>query len=306
MPAESPATQTIEPLLDGDHSPFAIAWAKGKQAAWENRYLGLCLWLFGTAVVVGYYRFDPIHEMLESLGDLKTRSGWIFAVISTAVFGGLLPVVLPRLFGTFKKRVRSQQKLRVAGVEQSAAPGRATRIAALDPSHPEKHLSDLQLDPDRKPTSPATEKAASFWSLLISNVIFWGYKGWEIDTFYRFQSWLFGNLTDFSTIAAKTIFDMVVFAPAIGLFNCVLFYIWRDHGYSFSRMRHSLGKNWYAKKVLPALISNACVWTPAVILIYSLPPALQLPVQNLILCAWVLVLVFFTQAEPSATVDESK
>lgn len=222
-------------------SPFRTAWRKGKQAAWENRYTGICLWLFGCAVVVGYYNFEILRASLEALGELKIRSGWIFGIVSTALFGGLLPVVLPMLFAQPKQKV--------------------------------------------------------FTSLLVSNVLFWGYKGFEIDLLYRVQAWMFGIETDFSTIACKTIVDMVVYAPLMGLLNCVLFYIWRDNGYSFSETRDSLGDNWYVEKVLPALISNFCVWFPSVIFIYSLPLALQLPVQNLILCFWVLILVFFTREE---------
>jgi len=252
MSVENSVRHSLDNIGPVIQSPLAVAWAKGKQAAWENRFIGICLWLVGILIVVGYYRVEPVREVLNSLGDWKIRSGWIFAVISTSVFGGLLPVLLPRLFAMLKLSER-----------------------------------------------PVSQSKHNFWMLLISNGIFWGYKGWEIDTFYRVQSWLFGNAADFSTIAAKTIFDMAVFAPTIGLFNCVLFYIWRDNDYSLIRTRRNLGPNWYTRKVLPALISNAAVWTPAVIVIYSLPPALQLPVQNLILCAWVLVLVFFTQAEPT-------
>jgi hypothetical protein len=221
---------------------WQVAVSKGKQAAWQNRWPGLCLWLFGIAIILGYYQVEPIHDFLESIGQLKVRSGFAFGIISTAFFGGLLPVLLPLVFG--------------------------------------------------KP-SPKL-----FWSLLISNILFWGFKGFEVDLLYRFQAAAFGNNTDITTIAMKVFVDMMIYAPLIGLFNCVLFYIWRDNGYSFSKTRRSLGENWYVRKVLPALISNWCVWLPSAIMIYSLPLALQLPVQNLILCFWVLILVVFTTEDP--------
>jgi hypothetical protein len=224
-----------------NESPLQTAWRKGRFAAWENRYTGMCLWLFGCAIVMGYFYIEPVRSVFESLGELKTRTGWIFGIVSTAIFGGFLPVVLPVLFGQPKEK--------------------------------------------------------QFGSMLTSNVLFWGFKGFEVDLLYRFQHWLFGDGTDVATIAYKVVLDMLIYAPLFGLLNCVLFYIWRDNGYSFSKTRASLGANWYANKILPPLISNFCVWMPSVIVIYSLPLALQLPVQNLILCFWVLILVFFTKDE---------
>ena len=82
--------------------------------------------------------------------------------------------------------------------------------------------------------------------------------------------------------------------PLFGIVNVVLFYMWRDCGYSFKTFFSRLGKNWYQKRILPVLIANWAIWIPAVAMIYSLPVALQLPVQNLILCFWVLILVVFT------------
>lgn len=237
-------------------SPIIAAWSMGRQAAWENRFTGLGLWVFGTAIVYGYFQVDIVRQSLESLGELKQRTGWIFGIISTAIFGGILPVVLSHLFAVDKK-------------------------------------SDTPIDRPNQDTAPTAK--ATFGSILISSALFWGFKGFEVDVLYRFQAWMFGNAVDVPTIASKVFVDMVIYAPLCGLLNCVLFYVWRDNGYSFFKARRSLGKNWYVKKVLPALISNTCVWLPSVILIYSLPLALQLPVQNLILCFWVLVLVFFTR-----------
>lgn len=228
---------TIEPESSWRNS-LRTAIGTGKQAAWQNRYAGLCLWLFGCGIVLGYYNVPLIRDSFEALGELKLRSGWVFGIVSTALFGGLLP----ELLSLCSVRVRTKG---LAGQ-------------------------------------------------LFSNVLFWGYKGFEVDLLYRFQAWMFGDGTDVATIASKVFLDIGIYAPLAGLLNCVLFYIWRDNGYSFAATRESLGENWYVRKVMPALISNWCVWLPAVVFIYTLPLALQLPVQNLILCFWVMVLVFFT------------
>ena len=225
-------------------SALETAFQKGKQAAWQNRWPGVALWLFGVVIVVGYFAFDPIRDGLEKIGDIKTRIGLPFGIISTAIFGGLLPSLL-------------------------------------------KLLTDRKVPP-------------KFAAIFVGNLIFWALKGVEIDLFYRFQAWTFGDDNSVTTIALKVLVDIALYGPFIGLLGCVLFYIWQDNDYSFLKTRTSLGPNWYVRKVLPALITNWCVWIPAVIVIYTLPLALQLPVQNLILCFWVLVLVFFTTEETVA------
>ena len=40
-----------------------------------------------------------------------------------------------------------------------------------------------------------------------------------------------------------------------------------------------------------AVVGNAMVWTPAVVAVYFLPPALQLPVSNLVATFWVLLMI---------------
>jgi len=129
--------------------------------------------------------------------------------------------------------------------------------------------------------------------LVISNSLLWGYKGVEIDLFYRLQAWLFGANADWGTIAIKTVCDQFVMVPLFGIVNVVLFYAWRDAAYSVRGFFRALGPNWYRVRVLPVLIANWFVWIPAVALIYSLPSPLQLPMQNLVLCFWALVLMVF-------------
>jgi hypothetical protein len=133
---------------------------------------------------------------------------------------------------------------------------------------------------------------------VTANTLLWAYKGLEIDFFYQLQAIWFGTSATPQIITAKTICDQLLMVPLIGIPNVVLFYLWRDCGYSFQRFRLALGKNWYRRRIVPVLIANWMVWIPAVAMIYSLPAALQLPVQNLILCFWVLILLVFTGPAP--------
>jgi len=49
------------------------------------------------------------------------------------------------------------------------------------------------------------------------------------------------------------------------------------------------------RQTVPVLISNWAVWVPAVAMIYAMPPALQLPIQNLVACLWVMMVMFMTK-----------
>ena len=135
--------------------------------------------------------------------------------------------------------------------------------------------------------------------ILVANTILWGLKGVEIDLFYQFQGWLFGTAADWQTVTIKTICDQFLMVPVLGMVNVVLFYHWQANGYSIRKAWMTLGRDWYGRLVLPPLIANWFIWVPAVAMIYCLPSALQLPVQNLILCFWVLILAVFTQSKSS-------
>jgi hypothetical protein len=196
------------------------------------------MWLFGIAIIAGYFLDPTVHDWLDAVGRFKESIGWIFSLVSTAVFGGLIPALIAKLL--------------------------------------------------------RTNPASASNGLIVANTLLWAYKGVEIDLFYCLQAWLFGTTPNLQTIAIKTVCDQFVMVPLFGIVNVVLFYVWRDCGYSLRKFPAALGKNWYSRRVVPVLIANWVIWIPAVAMIYSLPTALQLPVQNLILCFWVLILMVFT------------
>ena len=46
---------------------------------------------------------------------------------------------------------------------------------------------------------------------------------------------------------------------------------------------------WYARRVLPVLLATWAVWLPVVSCVYALPPPLQIPLFNVVLCFWSLL-----------------
>ena len=85
--------------------------------------------------------------------------------------------------------------------------------------------------------------------------------------------------------------DQAVYCPILAIPLTVVVYRWIAPGVSFRDVAADfLTPGWYARSVLPTLLANAGVWIPAVAIIYSLPTPLQLPLQNLVLAFFTLLL----------------
>src|SRR5690606_28764550 len=99
---------------------------------------------------------------------------------------------------------------------------------------------------------------------------------------------------DLLTIAAKSFVDQFILVPLWFVPVMVLFYTWKESDFRLRDLRRRLGPHPYRDRCIPVMLSNWGVWIPAVVLIYALPLPLQLPIQNVVLCLWVLMLMFIT------------
>ena len=128
-------------------------------------------------------------------------------------------------------------------------------------------------------------------------ILFWLLRGLEVNAFYTLQAYMFGTGTDFATLAKKTAFDQLCYIPLWAVPTMAFAYTWIEQGTksAFEDLRGS----WFRDQLLPVMLANWGVWMPTVVLIYSLPSALQLPLQNLVLCFWGLMMAFLSQAEHS-------
>lgn len=52
---------------------------------------GLLLWLFAASFILFYYTIPPFNYFLNQIGKLKTQYSYLFSVISTALFGSIIP-----------------------------------------------------------------------------------------------------------------------------------------------------------------------------------------------------------------------
>jgi hypothetical protein len=141
---------------------------------------------------------------------------------------------------------------------------------------------------------PATRKAATI-STGVFMVLFWAYRGLEIDALYRFQGVMFGNEATVGTVAAKVAFDLFVYNVVWAANLQLGAYQWKNSGLGWSFFRQWPSRRHWTRALPVALLSTWVVWLPVVSLTYSLPADLQIPLFNLAACFWALVVATLTK-----------
>lgn len=217
------AETTDHPIRRGLHTARTIAPA------------GAVLLCVAVSILLGYHYVPAVTRALDAVAAFKLRSGFLFAVIATPIFGAVLPIAVQQ-------------------------------------------------------TMPRTRTDAA-WRKLPYLIGFWAFKGAEVDLLYRLQAWAFGDNAALGTIMIKVFIDQFVYCPIWALPSTVLGYAVTDYGYNPRRMLRELGRGWYRRMILPLLVANWFVWVPAVAVIYCLKLPLQLPIQNLVLCLWSILLL---------------
>jgi len=138
-------------------------------------------------------------------------------------------------------------------------------------------------------------KNASWRAQCCFYVLFWAWKGVEVDALYRLQSFLFGDELNVKTIATKVAIDQFIYNPLWAAPSTAIPHLWKDTNFSWSATRETIRREGYVHMVASILVSTWIVWVPAVSIVYCLPPALQIPLFNIVLCFWVLMLSFLTR-----------
>lgn len=123
----------------------------------------------------------------------------------------------------------------------------------------------------------------------------------EVDLLYRLQAIMFGNDNQVATIAEKVFFDQFVYNPFWVAPSTTLIYLWKDMEFSWSKTQARLTRRFFVHSTLTILISTWFIWIPAVIIIYSLPLPLQIPLFNLVLCFFVMLLTYLTSHNNAAS-----
>ncbi len=222
--------------------PPAVPWRSALRSARAHVGPGLALQAGALALVLSYYYCAPARALLARLLELRRETGFAFAVLSTGLFGGMLPFLYLRYGGR--------------------APARYS------------------------------------WRQGLGLTAFWAYKGFEVDLFYRVLARVVGEGHDAGTILRKMAIDQVAYCPLFAVPVSVAVYEWVEARFDGAALLADWrAPHWYQRRTLPVLISNAGVWIPAVAIIYALPTPLQLPLQNLVLCFFTLVLAHQTRRQ---------
>lgn len=210
-------------------------WRAGLRGARANAWPGFALQAIALILVVAYYRHAPTHYAVDAIAAWHNRAGVVFGIVSTGLFGGLIPFLY----------LRSRQ---------------ATRYRFS-------------------------------WLGGLALTLFWAYKGLEVDLWYHFLARVVGESGSAGTVAIKMFLDQFVYCPLFAVPLAVLLYEWIEAQFDGRRVLADFrAGHWYRRRVLHVLISNLGVWVPAVCIVYALPTPLQLPLQNLVLCFFTLLL----------------
>ncbi len=138
------------------------------------------------------------------------------------------------------------------------------------------------------------EKASAL-RVLFFYLGFWLWKGAEIDAFYRAQTALFGSGATARVLVPKVLFDQFVYNPLWAAPTQALCFLWKDSDFQGQQVLEKLRQKSLTSRSIIILVSTWVVWIPAVAIIYSLPAELQIPLFNLVLCFWSLLLSFVSR-----------
>jgi hypothetical protein len=152
----------------------------------------------------------------------------------------------------------------------------------------------LRGHPDTRATHP--------WPHLLFFLLYWAWKGAEVDLWYRTLAWLFGEGTDLRTVVSKILADQFGYNPLYAAPVGNLFFAWKDAGFRVRPVADDVRSGrWYARSVLPVLVSVWCLWIPVVACVYSLPLPLQMPLFNVVLCFWSMLFAHITSQQSGGT-----
>ena len=143
-------------------------------------------------------------------------------------------------------------------------------------------------------------RAAHPWSDLWFFAGYWAYRGFEIDLLYRVLAHTVGTGHDVGTLVTKVAIDQFVYCSLVAVPMMVLAFGWRAEGYSWPRLMTRMRGRFLRHEILPLFIANCAVWIPAVSAIYALPLPLQLPLCNVVLCFYTLLVAHFSAHQAQA------
>lgn len=198
-----------------------------------NLVPAIFLQVLAFSIGLSFFFWSDARPVFDFFANLKTQYGIGYAIVSTSLFGGLVPVLYLILSGKIKNQI-GPQILFYCGI--------------------------------------------------------WAFLGGVVDCLYNLQAHWFGTGNDIATIATKTAVDQFIFSALMSCPFLTIAYIWKDEGFQWSRATTHLNKQLFTLKIPTTVITNWIIWLPSVSIIYAMPTPLQVPLFNLVLCFFVLLL----------------
>jgi hypothetical protein len=115
-------------------------------------------------------------------------------------------------------------------------------------------------------------------------------SGLIICKFYEYQAVWFGDGLSWRVILPKVLVDQFLFTVFWSTPYQTLTFRWQTLRYSGSRLWNELDGNFVVERMLPVLVTNWMFWIPGVILVYSMPLILQMPINIFATAIWSLLL----------------
>ncbi len=145
--------------------------------------------------------------------------------------------------------------------------------------------------PSGMPAPPMTE--------LLHQFTMWGILGVIVDRFYAIQAQLFGIGNSPSTLLIKVLFDQFVFTPLIVLpFITSWFLLYEKKG-NLKQWFEALTVKDILHRMLPLWATSLCFWPVMLLIIYSLPSALQFPLFLFGNAAYSILMIFIARRQGS-------
>ncbi|NQW99872.1 hypothetical protein HQ447_04375, partial [bacterium] len=119
--------------------------------------------------------------------------------------------------------------------------------------------------------------------------------GLAVDFFYRCQAGWFGEQVTVAVVAKKVVVDQFLYNP---LFACPVttwLYDWKARGYRFQGTSGFFSVGYYRDFIVPTLFATWGVWIPIMVILYSLPVLLQIPLFGLALTLWVMLYTWMSE-----------
>jgi hypothetical protein len=137
-------------------------------------------------------------------------------------------------------------------------------------------------------------RRSNFANLLFT-APFWCFMGICVDFFYRCQAAWFGEAATVAVVVKKVLVDQFLYNP---LFACPVttwLYDWKSRGYRFQGTGVFFTAGYYRDFIVPTLFATWGVWIPVMVVLYSLPTLLQIPLFGLALSLWVMLYTWMSE-----------